>query len=207
MDEEGGGPSPLQAHWLQRETASRTPERTLTSMPVDVCRAAAPPTRQKELRRPPHPCSSPQAGGIVRPCLVAPRSTAANPSGPYPTAPRSERQRLRNCSPPQYTSAREGPAPFWSFPRRGAGARAPQRARRNHSHPFASHHEGSAAGFALHPTRGKPKGAVSPSRSPFAPAALCNGPLPPEPASPPCPWSTAAPVPANGGQLNARGGL
>ena len=105
---------------------------------------------------------------------------------------------LREAAAPAAVARRRGPLPapkarrreregrtsaLLVLPSSGSRGAAPQRARRNHSHPFASHHEGSAAGFALRPTRGKPKGAVSPSCSPFAPAALCNGPLPAESAS------------------------
>jgi len=86
--------------------------------------------------------------------------------------------------------AREGPAPFWSFPRRGAGARAPQATRRNHSHrlrastiglsrasPCTREGETERRGFPLaHPFRARCAVQwAAASRVGLAPLSVING--------------------------------
>jgi len=86
MDEEGRGPiSGASSMASGRDGLPDTRTPTLASMRVDVCRRAA--VRAPEDARAAPPRSSPQAEDIVRPRLVAPRSTAANPDGAAPHRP------------------------------------------------------------------------------------------------------------------------
>jgi len=63
--------------------------------------------------------------------------------------------------------AREGPAPFWSFPRRGAGAPSPASDETESRATVASQHNRSPAGSALHPRGGNRK-ARFPPRAPLS---------------------------------------
>jgi len=90
---------------------------------------------------------------------------------------RNHARPLTGAAAPAAVTRRRGPLPAPQARRR---VREPRKQRHANIRSRCERARSVSCGLRPAPARGKPRGAVSPSPSPFAPAALGNGPLPPE---------------------------